>query len=184
MLERWIGAPGTPDVAAVHCLQMRGAIAANTLDGKLALQSTQAALQRLRAAGLGGGELEADLLGDIGFALHVGGRSGEAEAYFEDALQRYRTLNRLDGLHARVMQSNWGVMELATGDVRRGLQRYEELLSGHRRLMASATTRWRWSVSAGSTRHCPPTPRRCASATNPGMHRAAATAWSACPACC
>lgn len=136
MLERWIGAPGTPDVAAVHCLQMRGAIAANMLDGKLALQSTQAALQRLRAAGLGGGELEADLLGDIGFALHVGGRSGEAEAHFEDALQRYRALNRLDGLHARVMLSNWGVMELATGDVQRGLQRYEELLSGHRRLMA------------------------------------------------
>ncbi|HNW64225.1 MAG TPA: serine/threonine-protein kinase [Piscinibacter sp.] len=136
MLERWIDAPGTPAVAAVHCLQMRGAMAANTLDGQLALRSTQAALQRLRSAGLGGGEVEADLLGDIGYALHVSGRSGEAEPYFEDALQRYRALNRLDGLHARVMLSNWGVMELATGDVQRALQRYDELLAGHRRLMA------------------------------------------------
>ncbi len=136
MLERWIDAPGTPAVAAVHCLQMRGAMAANTLDGQLALRSTQAALQRLRAAGLGGGETEADLLGDIGYALHVSGRSSEAEPYFEDALQRYRALNRLDGLHARVMLSNWGVMELATGDVQRALQRYDELLASHRRLMA------------------------------------------------
>ena len=81
-------------------------------------------------------ETEADLLGDIGYALHVSGRSSEAEPYFEDALQRYRALNRLDGLHARVMLSNWGVMELATGDVQRALQRYDELLAGHRRLMA------------------------------------------------
>ena len=136
MLDRWIDAPGTPAVAAVHCLQMRGAMAANMLDGPLALRSTQAALQRLRAAGLGGGELEAELLGDIGYALHVGGRSSEAEAYFEDALQRYGALNRLDGLHARVMLSNWGVMELASGDVQRALQRYDELLASHRRLMA------------------------------------------------
>ena len=35
MLERWIDAPGTPAVAAVHCLQMRGAIAANMQDGKV-----------------------------------------------------------------------------------------------------------------------------------------------------
>jgi serine/threonine-protein kinase len=136
MLQRWIDAPGTPAVAAVHCLQMRGAMAANMLDGPLAMRSTQAALLRLREAGLGGGELEADLLGDIGYALHVGGRSSEAEAYFEDALQRYRALNRLDGLHARVMLSNWGVMEIATGDVQRALQRYDELLASHRRLMA------------------------------------------------
>ncbi|WP_341889066.1 serine/threonine-protein kinase [Variovorax sp. YR752] len=136
LVDRWIRDPRTPDVAAVHCLQMRGAIAANTIEPQVALEFAQAALQRLRAAGLAGGDVEAELLGDIGFALHQNGRSGEAEAYFEDSLARYRALNRADSLHARVMLSNWGVVELATGDVLHALQRYDELLAGHRRLMA------------------------------------------------
>ncbi|MGD9831209.1 MAG: protein kinase [Piscinibacter sp.] len=136
MVERWIADPGTPDLAAVHCLQMRGAIAANRTEAAVALRSSQAALERLRAAGQAGGDMEADLLGDIAFALHAGGRSGEAEAWFEQSQQRYRALNRQDSLHARVMLSNWGVVELATGDVQRALARYDELLDSHRRLMA------------------------------------------------
>lgn len=136
MLERWIADPRTPDLAAVHCLQMRGAIAANRTEAAVALRSAQAALERLRATGQAGGDMEADLLGDIAFALHASGRSGEAEAWFEQSQQRYRALNRLDSLHARVMLSNWGVVELATGDVQRALARYDELLASHRRLMA------------------------------------------------
>ena len=136
LLERWIADPRTPDLAVVHCLQMRGAIAANRTEAAVALRSSQAALERLRAAGQAGGDMEADLLGDIAFALHASGRSGEAEAWFEQSQQRYRALNRQDSLHARVMLSNWGVVELATGDVQRALTRYDELLDSHRRLMA------------------------------------------------
>lgn len=136
LVERWIQDPRTPDIAAVHCLQMRGAIAANAVEPRIALEAAQAALKRLRTAGLAGGDAEAELLGDIGFALHQNSRSGEAESFFEESLRRYRALNRADGLHARVMLSNWGVVELATGDVQRALQRYDELLAGHRRLMA------------------------------------------------
>lgn len=136
LLERWIADPRTPDLAAVHCLQMRGAIAANRGEAAIALRASQAALERLRAAGLAGGDMEADLLGDIAFALHAGGRSAEAEAWFEQSQQRFKALNRHDSLHARVMLSNWGVAELAAGDVRRALARYDELLDSHRRLMA------------------------------------------------
>lgn len=135
-VERWLNEPGTPEVAAVHCLQMRGAIAAITTEPKAALSHAQAALQRLRQAGLGGGDVEADLLGDIGFALYQNSRSTEAEAYFEESMQRFAALRRLDSLHARVMLNNWGVVELATGDVLRALQRYDDLLASHRRLMA------------------------------------------------
>jgi serine/threonine-protein kinase len=136
VLERWIADPRTPDLAAAHCLQMRGAIAANRTDPRVALQSSEAALQRLRATGRLGGELEADLLGDIAFALHANGRSGEAERWFERSQALYRALHRQDSLHARVMLSNWGVVELATGDVKHALARYDELLASHRRLMA------------------------------------------------
>ncbi len=136
VLQRWIADPGTPDLAAAHCQQMRGAVAANRSEPQVALQSAQAALQRLQAAGRSGGELEADLLGDIAFALHANGRSGEAEAWFERSQTLYRALNRQDSLHARVMLSNWGVVEIATGDVQRALVRYDELLASHRRLMA------------------------------------------------
>lgn len=136
LVERWLADPRTPDLAAVHCLQMRGAIAANRTEPQAALRSAQSALERLRAAGQAGGDMEADLLGDIAFALHANGRSGEAEAWFEQSLQHYRALNRQDSLHARVMLSNWGVVELATGDVQRALARYDELLASHRRLMA------------------------------------------------
>ena len=136
LVERWLREPETPDLAAVHCLQMRGAIAASTTEPKAALAYSQAALERLRRAGLAGGDVEADLLGDIGFALHHNSRSSEAEAFFEESMQRFRALNRLDSLHARVMLSNWGVAELATGDVQHALQRYDELLASHRRLMA------------------------------------------------
>ncbi|MFT3664091.1 protein kinase domain-containing protein [Piscinibacter sp.] len=136
LLQRWIADRATPDLAAAHCLQMRGAIAANRSEPRLALQSAQAALARLQDAGRGGGALEAELLGDIAFALHADGRSGEAEQWFERSQARYRALHRLDSLHARVMLSNWGVAELASGDVQRALARYDELLAGHRRRMA------------------------------------------------
>ena len=142
MVERWLNEPGTPEVAAVHCLQMRGAIAAMTTEPTAALTYAQAALQRLRQAGLGGGDVEADLLGDIGFALHQNSRSAEAEAYFEESMQRFAALQRLDSLHARVMLNNWGVVELTTGEVLRALQRYDALLASHRRLMA-----WREPLS-------------------------------------
>ncbi|MFT3953730.1 MAG: protein kinase [Piscinibacter sp.] len=142
LVERWLREPGTPEVAAVHCLQMRGAIAAMTTEPTAALSYAQAALQRLRQAGLGGGDVEADLLGDIGFALHQNSRSAEAEAYFEESMQRFAALQRLDSLHARVMLNNWGVVELTTGEVLRALQRYDALLASHRRLMA-----WREPLS-------------------------------------
>ncbi len=136
LVERRIREPGAPELVVVQCLQMRGAIASSTTEPKAALAYAQAALQRLRRAGLAGDDVEADLLGDIGFALHQNSRSAEAEAFFEESMQRFRALNRLDSLHARVMLSNWGVAELATGNVQRALQRFDELLASHRRLMA------------------------------------------------
>jgi eukaryotic-like serine/threonine-protein kinase len=136
LLERWISDPRTPDLAVVHCLQMRGGIAANRAEPQVALRSAQHALQRLPSAGLAGSAKEAELLGDIAFALHAGGSSGEAQDWFQRSDRLYRALNRQDSLQARVMLSNWGVVELSTGDVQRGLLHYGELLASHRRLMA------------------------------------------------
>jgi eukaryotic-like serine/threonine-protein kinase len=90
----------------------------------------------VRASPLQQPELEAALLGDIGFALHLAGRNDEAAEHYAVALQRVRDMNRGEGHVARRMLSNWANASNGTGNFARGLAPYEELMRIEERLNA------------------------------------------------
>jgi eukaryotic-like serine/threonine-protein kinase len=133
LLDRWINDSRTPDVAMVRCLQMRGAIAANSTDAQGALHYARAALARLRTTERRNSETEAELLGDIAYALHLNGRGLEAQNMFEQSLSLYKALNRQDSANARTILANWGVADISSGDLLNALQRYDALLVSHER---------------------------------------------------
>src|SRR5262249_35148138 len=101
LLDRWTADPGIDDNIAASCLEARASIAQADVDAKQALQFTEQALQRLRRGRAPSAKLEATLLGDLGFALHLSGKSDEAEKRYEEALALLTRIGQREGREAR-----------------------------------------------------------------------------------
>jgi serine/threonine protein kinase/tetratricopeptide (TPR) repeat protein len=135
LLERWIADPTTPELAAIECLKLRGSLAHGQSDAAGALRWSEQALQRLRALPRPSPPQEAELVGDVAFALYLNGRTQEAMQRFDESQARFVTAGRAESAAARVVLSNRGVAESASGDARGALQRYDALLAMHARLV-------------------------------------------------
>jgi tetratricopeptide (TPR) repeat protein len=79
-------------------------------------------------------KLQAGLVGDSGFALHLAGRNAEAERRYEEALARLTAIGQRESKEARRLISDWGVVAYASGDYKRGVALLEELLHTIERL--------------------------------------------------
>jgi serine/threonine-protein kinase len=128
LLDEWSNAKGIDDESAAQCLKVRSNIAMNSAQPQDALRYATLALQRVRASSLQLPELEAGLLGDIGFALHLAGRNAEAAQHYTTALQRIRELGRGQSHAARRMMHNWANVSYGTGNFKQGLALFEELI--------------------------------------------------------
>ncbi len=134
LLERWIADPATPEVAAIECLKLRGAVALGQSDAAGALRWSGQALARLQALPRPSAAQEAEVVGDVAYALYLSGRTTESMQRFDEAQARFVAAGREESAAARVVLSNRGAAEAASGNPRAALARYDTLLAMHARL--------------------------------------------------
>jgi eukaryotic-like serine/threonine-protein kinase len=99
-----------------------------------ALKYTDLALARAAKAPIPSGKFIAELTGDRGFALHMAGRNGEANRYFESARDQFRKLGLEDFNPSRSTMGNWGLVAYGSGDYKHGFEIYDHLLHIQERL--------------------------------------------------
>jgi serine/threonine-protein kinase len=134
LLERWGNDPAIDGNVAAECLQLRAIVAQSDADPKQVTHFVEQALARTRAASPPSEKLQAALIGDSGFALHLAGRNAEAEQRYEEALARMTAIGQRESKEARRLIADWGVVAYASGDYRRGVALLEELLHTIERL--------------------------------------------------
>jgi serine/threonine-protein kinase len=134
LLEQWGSAPGVDDETAANCLEKRAGVALNASQPQEAIQYANLALKRARAAPQPLVDIEAEVLGDIGFALHLSGRSDEAAKHYATAMTRLQELGMGHGHTARRMMSDWANASYGTGNFKRGLALLEEVAGLEERL--------------------------------------------------
>lgn len=134
LLEEWGSAPGVDDETAANCLEKRVGAALNASQPQEAIHFANRALERVRAAPQPLPDLEAELLGDVGFALHLSGRNDAAAKHYATAMARMNELGLGHGHAARRMMSNWANASYGTGNFRQGQQLHEEVARLEERL--------------------------------------------------
>jgi serine/threonine-protein kinase len=138
LLEEWGSAPGVDDETAANCLEKRVGAALNASQPQEAIHFANLALARVRAAPQPLPDVEAELLGDLGFALHLSGRNDEAARHYATAMARMEELGLARGHAARRMMSNWANASYGTGNFRQGLALLEEVARLEERLNPGA----------------------------------------------
>lgn len=133
LIEQWIADSELEPLVAAQCLQTRAVLAQEAIDPPNALRYAEAALQRLRDAGVNAPLQEATLLSDIGFALHLAGRNGEADAAYERALEQLRTIGRDEGSESIRMRINRGIVRYAMSDFQGGLALFRQAIATYER---------------------------------------------------
>ncbi|MEP6548468.1 MAG: serine/threonine-protein kinase [Gammaproteobacteria bacterium] len=137
LLDEWGAATNIDGNVAAYCLQTRAILAQNDANAKDALRFAELGLQRARTASNPSAKLQAALLGDKGFALHLQGRNAEADQYYEAALARFRQLGLQDYQDARRMTADWGVVAYGSGDFQRGLALFDHVVRISERISGS-----------------------------------------------
>jgi eukaryotic-like serine/threonine-protein kinase len=138
LLDQWGANVEIDGNVAAACLQTRAILAQNDANATDALRFTEVALQREKSAPIPSARLEASLLGDKGFALHLQGRNAEADQYYAEAMSRFHQLGLEDYTDARRMTADWGIVAYGSGDFKRGLALFEHSVSISERLSGNA----------------------------------------------
>jgi serine/threonine protein kinase len=121
--------PQATDQQVAECLTYRSTIAAIAGDADGAVQSGIMALKRLRAASNPSAVTEAGILAAIADGERLAGHSSVAEDYFRQSLQQYARAGRERGPDATVTRNNLAVVYDATGNPKRALDVYDEILA-------------------------------------------------------
>ena len=138
LLDQWGASTEIDGNVAAACLQTRAILAQNDANATDALHFTEMALQREKSAPIPSARLEASLLGDKGFALHLQGRNAEADQYYAEALRRFYQLGLEEYTDARRMTADWGIVAYGSGDFKRGLALFEHSVSVSERMSGNA----------------------------------------------
>jgi eukaryotic-like serine/threonine-protein kinase len=123
-----IDAPGTSDAQAAQCLEYLSYMGQNANDAATALKYGNLALERLRRSPHASAASEADFIGSIGFAEHLGGHNADAERDYDQALQMFARAGRERSADAISVRNNWGIVSDGAGDSRRALEIFEQTL--------------------------------------------------------
>jgi eukaryotic-like serine/threonine-protein kinase len=127
-LNAVIDIPGTSDEQAAECLEYLSYIAQDANDGDGALKYGNLALERLRRSPHASPVTEADFIGSIGFAEHLGGHNAQAERDYAQALQMFARAGRERSAEAISVRNNWGIVSDGAGDSRRALEIFQQTL--------------------------------------------------------
>jgi serine/threonine protein kinase/tetratricopeptide (TPR) repeat protein len=127
-LNAVIEVPGTSDEQAAECLEYLSYIAQDANDGAGALKYGNLALERLRRSPHASPVTEADFIGSIGFAEHLGGHNAQAELDYARALQMFARAGRERSAEAISVRNNWGIVSDGAGDSKRALEIFEQTL--------------------------------------------------------
>jgi serine/threonine protein kinase/tetratricopeptide (TPR) repeat protein len=127
-LNAVIDAPGTSDEQAAECLEYLSYMGQNANDAAAALKYGNLALERLRRSPHASPATEADFIGSIGFAEHLGGRNAQAERDYVEALQMFARAGRERSAEAISVRNNWGIVSDGAGDSRRALEIFQQTL--------------------------------------------------------
>jgi serine/threonine protein kinase len=128
VLNRVIDEPQITAQQSAECLEDLALIALEGTDAPNALKFGNLALQRLHQAAHPSPALEADLLGNIGFAEHLNGRNGVAGQFFERALAQFARAGRDRGPAALAVLSNWALVSDGAGNPKRALELDDQVL--------------------------------------------------------
>jgi serine/threonine-protein kinase len=123
-------ARATPDLMAANCLQILSYIAQDAGDGPAALKYATLALERLHRLRVVPPKREGEFLGSVAYSQHLNGNSGEAQRYFALAVRRFVEAGRGSSPDAVAVRNNWAVASNDTGNPRRALELYDELIAG------------------------------------------------------
>ncbi len=148
--EHWGANQQIDGTVAANCLKGRAIVAQGRNDAKNALQFAQLGLQRAQSAAIPSEILEATLIGDEGFALHLQGRNAEAVERFDAAMRQFEKIGRQDSQNAKTVMMNWGVVALGSGDFQRGLTITEKLLRAEQQIAGSEPV---WPVIIANYAH-------------------------------
>jgi serine/threonine-protein kinase len=128
LIEQGLTSSVDDSLTTVQCLRNRAFIAQNTNDPQAALDYALQAQARLRESPIPKPDVEAEVLADIAAAHYLAGRNGAAERYYSEALEKFVAMGRGDSPRIFFLRNNWGTASLASGDVRRALEQYDEAL--------------------------------------------------------
>jgi eukaryotic-like serine/threonine-protein kinase len=128
MLARVIDDPQSTAQQVAECLTYRSAVAEIEGDGQGAVRYGHDALRRLRTLANPSAAMEAAILGAIADGERVSGHNGAAGEYFRQSLQQYARAGRDQGPDATVIRNNLAVAYDGTGNPKRALQVYDEIL--------------------------------------------------------
>src|SRR5262249_32036381 len=120
--------PDTTDEQASGCLGYLSNIAEDTNDVGNALKYAGQALKRLQAVPHARASELALLLGNMGYAEPLNGRTDAAERYYEKALVKLTEAGRERSPYAVEMRNNWAIVSDGSGNPRRALDLYDQTL--------------------------------------------------------
>jgi eukaryotic-like serine/threonine-protein kinase len=127
-LNAVIDAPGTSDEQAAECLEYLSYMGQNANDAGAALKYGNLALERLRHSPRPSPATEADFIGSLGFAEHLGGHNAQAERDYAQALQMFARAGRERSAEAISVRNNSGIVSDGAGDSRRALEIFQQTL--------------------------------------------------------
>jgi serine/threonine-protein kinase len=127
-IDGWLARSDVDPHVAALCQQYLAEIARNHNDAKGALFNALGAQERLRASRRKLPAFEASLAGDVAYAYFLNGRSDEADRQYAAAMQAHRDIGREESPVAVAILNNWGLACTGTGDEKRGLAMFEEVL--------------------------------------------------------
>jgi eukaryotic-like serine/threonine-protein kinase len=121
------GAANDPETASL-CLLRRARMARNNNDAPAALRDAQAALDQYEQSGRQSNRTRANLLGELGYALSISGRSMAADERYRNALQLYESSGWADNPVAMSVRNNWGVAQIGAGDPQAALVQFQRAM--------------------------------------------------------
>ena len=128
LIEEGLALSRSEPMAEVRCLRNRGFISQNTFDPEGALEYAQKAQAVLAESGEHKPDVEAHILADIAAAHYLAGRNDLAESFYAQSLDRLTKMGRGDSPGVFFLRNNWGAASIASGDVLRALEQYEEAI--------------------------------------------------------
>lgn len=110
-----------------ECLSFLAYMSGSVGDGPQSVKYATQALERLRASRRPSSVRLATITGILAYGLHLSGRNDEASREFEASLKIFSQLGREASAEAILVRSNWGHVNLGSGNAVSALALYDEI---------------------------------------------------------
>lgn len=121
--------PGVALLTKADCLQKLAYMAQDANDAPHALQYAKEGLELTRQSRYKSPIHEAALLGSIAYAFNLNGDADSADRYYASSISKYEEIGRGHSPSALTVKNNWALVSNATGDPKRALELFDEVLA-------------------------------------------------------